>query len=144
VDLLGFVAVVSGLMTLEAIALVVAAGSQPRPLFGLSFLELLAVSMLAGVLGPIYLSDDPRRLRTSFGLFLLSVAGLGTLLLVLEPDSATVVALALNLTDQPYDLVTTHRFLRTLPHVVAVVPLMWSVARSWRRGRAGSRASIVL
>jgi len=87
--------------------------------------EFLLAASLAAVLWPLTFNLHPYA-QAARAIFLLGIVILSVSLFLLEPDNAKGVH-QLGFSEPPQDLVKGDRFLRALPYLAPVAPLLWSM-----------------
>jgi hypothetical protein len=134
---LAFAALFYWLMAIHYVAGVEAAGDNPSSLMAFhDVFQILMTASLTGLLWPFTFDLSPS-LRPARAIFLLGLAILGISWLLLEPDSVRHALVSLGILDPPMDLVQGGGFLRSLPYLGPLAPLIWSFSEQWRRPSSG-------
>jgi hypothetical protein len=135
---LAFLTVLYCIVGVHYVILVETAGDAPRGVLAFHDLfEILMTSSVVALAWPHAFGFRPSSRRTP-AIFCLSLVGMGLAFVLLEPDSARFVLIALGVLGPPPDFVGGGDFLSALPYLAPIPPLVWSLFEGWPARKAGS------
>lgn len=135
---LGFQAIIAWIFMLQHYTLAVAAQGE-GPQLPANQTQVLLVASLSALLWPA-VSGTALDLRTASSIFLTSAIGLEICAVVLDHWMLQGWAVSLGLSTPPKSMLLSRDFLAFLPFILGAPPMLWELARSWRRTRPQASA----